>query len=597
MQVFKLLLRPKLSLLFICLLVLNIASPTVFASWFNFHKKTTTPEIKSEYTFTQQFTGIDGDALENVQDAFNNAIKINQPITPAKIKTIYKNSEAIIKKALEPYGYFKSKFTSKLIYKDKHWHAIYNIIPGPQLTIENISLQVTGPGKNNPNIKKFIKKFPLKVGQPLLMEKYNNSKTALYNMAQEQGYLNAKLTKHIVQINLQSYSANIILVFNTGPRYYFGPISFSKNPYADKFLERFVPFHYGDPYSSKKILKLENNLGGSIYFHHVAVHPEHHKTKNHHVPLHVVLIPRKTQQYSFGVGFGTDTGLRGSVGWTWRHVTDTGNYFQAVVQASEIQNNFQARYVIPGENPVTDHYEINAGVVRNRTPVGDYQTYFVGGNYVSDIGYGWQRTLFISAQRERFNVFTSNIVETQFIIPGISFQKIKANNRINTDNGYRINFKLLAGQAINTNNQFIQAQLHGKYIKSLTKNSRILLRGDLGATLTSRLTKLPLSLRFFAGGTQSVRGFGFQGLGPGKYLIVGSTEYQHRIYKHLWGGIFYDVGNAFDNTPIKLKSAAGIGLIYRSPLGAIELTLAKPLDKTQSFKQGLRVQFVMGPDL
>jgi len=121
-----------------------------------------------------------------------------------------------------------------------------------------------------------------------------------------------------------------------------------------------------------------------------------------------------------------------------------------------------------------------------------------------------------------------------------------------------------------------------------------LLRGDLAYTTVHDLDSFPLSLRYYAGGTQSIRGYKFQSLGPGRYLEVGSVEYQHKIIGNWSGAAFYDVGNATDHTTARLQEGAGFGIVWKSPVGPMELVVAKALNKRGRPNQ---IQFNMGPDL
>ncbi len=76
---------------------------------------------------------------------------------------------------------------------------------------------------------------------------------------------------------------------------------------------------------------------------------------------------------------------------------------------------------------------------------------------------------------------------------------------------------------------------------SPTDDSRVILRTDLGYTAVHDFNDLPLSLRFYAGGSQSVRGYEYQALGlpdGGRYLVVGSAEYQHQIYGNWNAAVF-----------------------------------------------------------
>lgn len=550
-------------------------------------------------TLTNQITGLGRKPQENVQKRLVSAQHdLGTPLTVSKIQILHQAASAEIKKALEPYGFFRAEIHGTLQHAGNQWFAKYAITPGPPLRITHLSVTIIGPGKDDPEFIRYLRKFPLQVGQPLHTKKYQAVKQALFNIAQLEGYLNANFTTHSIAIDLKNYTADITLQFATGPRFYFGALHFSSTPYDAKFLQRYVSFKKGAPYSSKEIAALQNNLGNTIYFQQVAIHADQANAANYYVPINIALTPRPSQQYSLGAGYGTDTGVRGSLGWEWRRITSGGDYMQAVVQASQIQNNFQARYVIPGSNPVTEHYSLLAGVNNNQPGYGRYRTYKFGGDYVSNID-DWQRIISLTYQHERFNVFTNQPTTlTEYIVPQMSFEKVKADNRINTNQGYRIHVNTAAGTSINVSSHFVQGELQAKFITTLDKKNRFIFRSDLGYTAVRDINLFPLSLRFFAGGAQSVRGYTYQSLGPGRYLVVGSAEYQYE-FCHNWGSaIFFDAGNAFNNSAWKLHKSAGLGIVWHSPMGPFELSIARVLtNPSPKFLKSFRIQFVMGPDL
>jgi translocation and assembly module TamA len=114
---------------------------------------------------------------------------------------------------------------------------------------------------------------------------------------------------------------------------------------------------------------------------------------------------------------------------------------------------------------------------------------------------------------------------------------------------------------------------------------------------------VPPSLRFFAGGDQSVRGYDYQSLAPedrsgrrtgGRYLAAGSLEYQYGIAEQWRLASFVDRGNSFDSLDQpELKRAVGLGVRWISPVGPIRIDLARALDDGG----GLRLHFSMGPEL
>ena len=150
---------------------------------------------------------------------------------------------------------------------------------------------------------------------------------------------------------------------------------------------------------------------------------------------------------------------------------------------------------------------------------------------------------------------------------------------------------------------FVQASVNAKFIRSFWENGRILVRGDLGITETSEFDRLPTSLRYFAGGDNSIRGFGYEDLGPrdedgdvigGKYLAVASVEYEHRI-KEKWSVAgFVDAGNAFNSFSGDIEYGSGFGVRWLSPVGLIRVDLAMGLSEPD---HPVRLHIVIGPDL
>lgn len=553
-------------------------------------------------TLENHIDGVENPLLSNI----NARLKIQQQgieLNDKAVKQLYQTAPDQIKLALQPFGYFKPQITAKLVETDKgRWIANYFITPGPQLMITKLDVELTGLGSQQIEFKQALSTQLLQVGQPLLTEHYNNAKKALFAAAEKLGYLDAQLTQHIVKVNLERYTAEVILHFETGHPYYFGAVHFQKNPLSNQFLQRFVHFKQGQSYSSDDILILQKDLNNSNYFQQALVQPNRQQTQDYQIPLNVVLIPRKAQQYSFGLGYGTDTGPRASVGWDWRYLTDTGHHLSSLLRLSPVQNTIQTAYVIPGANPLTDQYNINASLLKNQLPRGE--------NIVSKVGVasirhlqGWTQTISLNKQLERYRFSgETNYRNSKLLLPSVTWQRTQSDNALYPSQGYRVSINVQGTtQAAFSDTSLLQFNFSGKYIHKLTEKGRLLLRTDLGyTTVHEPNTELPLSLSYFAGGSRSVRGYGYQALGPGRYLMVGSIEYQQQIIKNWNAAIFFDTGNAFKNMPPThkilntLQQGVGIGAVWVSPIGPINLSVAKAINWPG---QPMQIQFSMGPDL
>ena len=131
----------------------------------------------------------------------------------------------------------------------------------------------------------------------------------------------------------------------------------------------------------------------------------------------------------------------------------------------------------------------------------------------------------------------------------------------------------------------------------------LLLRGELGTSFVADFSELPGSQRFFAGGDQSVRGFGLNELSPvdsngdkigGRHLMVASVEVIRDLPRNFGIAVFMDAGNAVNRFGDPLEYAAGIGFRWRLPIVTLGLDVAQPLSRSDL---GPRLHLNISPQL
>ena len=143
-------------------------------------------------------------------------------------------------------------------------------------------------------------------------------------------------------------------------------------------------------------------------------------------------------------------------------------------------------------------------------------------------------------------------------------------------------------QVLGSDTALVQILAEGSYLLPLPWRFSLHTRAKVGTTLLNDpLRDIPPSLRFFTGGDQTVRGYSYQSLGPrdasgkvvgGTQLLTSSIELEREIFKD-WGvSLFFDAGNAFNSfTNVHLFQGAGVGLHYFTSVGALNLSVARPL--------------------
>lgn len=142
-----------------------------------------------------------------------------------------------------------------------------------------------------------------------------------------------------------------------------------------------------------------------------------------------------------------------------------------------------------------------------------------------------------------------------------------------------------------------------KGLTTVWDDHRLLGRIQFGGSATNGYKSIPPSLRFFAGGDQSVRGYDYQSLSPknsqgdrigGRYMMAGSVEYQYSVAEKWRIATFIDQGNSFDKLELpSLKTGVGVGVRWVSPVGPIRVDLAHAMNDDG----GIRLHFSMGPEL
>jgi translocation and assembly module TamA len=553
------------------------------------------PSAEAGQILKFKIMGVAGPALQNIQERLT-ALETSygHELSAAEVNDFYKKTPDNILKALEPFGYFKATILHQQLLDQKgEWTAYFVIKPGPQLRITAIDVSLSSSGKNDPELQKLIADFPLKPGQPFLADAYEKAKNVLFQTANDQGYLQAVLDTAQVKVNLHTYSAAIILHLNTGRRFYFGSVTFGSSPFSPDFLQRFITFHQGEPFSSKTLLTFQQDLNKSRYFQQAIVSPDIKHPDGNQVPIHVALTVPKAKQYNIGVGYGTFTGPRITIGTDYRRIGTNGQHFTTQIKISSVLSGVAAKYFIPGKNPLTDQYAISADAQKFTPKNGQSFSEKFSGSYIKTI-HEWQHTLSLNYLIERFRVENDPSEVSRILYPSYALSRIKMDNLINPTNGTSFNFSLQgASENVVSSTSFIQSEIKGKYIFSPTDLSRVIVRGDLGYTVVNDLSRLPLTLNFFAGGLGSVRGYPISSIGPGRYLETASAEFQHRIYGDFSGAVFYDVGTATNHFNNPLFRGEGVGAIYNSVIGPVTVYVGRAMSKRG---KPLNVQLSIGPD-
>jgi len=550
------------------------------------------------------FVGVEGDLLTNVKQFVTLEQQSNSPrLSDGRIQVLYQRGPGEIRAALQALGHYRPVIESSIDQVEGTWQILYAIEPGPPLPIGTMALRIEGEAGEDPAFAALRAGFPLRTGETLNHGRYEEAKRSLESLANERGYFDSRFVESQIRIDLEAYAAHIEIEYASGERYRFGDVAIPDTVVEREFFNRFVYVKRGEPYLAAVLLKTESALRNSDYFSEVRVTAHRDQSTDRAVPVTIEIEPKKRNRYSLGAGFGTDTGPRARLGWERRYVTRSGHRFKSDLRVSPVINSVAAQYIIPIRDPTADSLTFTSSVTREDTEVTNSLTFRVGAARAAP-RWGWAELLSLDYEFEDFDVADDS--ETAgLLIPGVRYSRVWADDRLYTSRGLSLAIGLEgAHEAVLSAVSFVKTDISAKYIREVFEDKgRVLLRANLGALATSDFDGLSTTHRFFAGGDNSIRGFDFEELGPkdetgavigGKYLAVGSIEYEHVIKGKWSAAVFSDFGNAFDDFSEDLELGVGIGVRWRSPVGLVRVDVATGVSEPDT---PVRLHIVIGPDL
>ncbi len=543
----------------------------------------------AEVDVSVKVTGVKGAQLDNVR-AHLSLIQRgkDEDLSDRWVRMLYEDGLDEIGRAMEPFGYYNVAVKSSLEQRDGRWFANYQVSRGDPVLIASKDLHYTGAGSDSAELIAKLDAFGLKVGDRLNHQRYEEAKAGLIRSAEKLGYVKAQAVEAEVLVDPQANTAAIKLTVDTGPRYFYGEVSFEQDFLEPALLERTVKLQPGEPYNLDDVITFQQGLQLTGWASAVTVDPKFKQAVDGQVPIEVKLEPNKRNLYSLGVGYETDIGPRISARWIQRRLNTRGHQADAYLRLSPVLSTARGAYYIPANNPVTDRYSTSAEFEQEQTF--DTKRRTLNGEFAfirrSMDDKNFYKT-FLEYRDERYQIGDEQPETTSLLSLGFARRFTELEYMLFPQTGRTLDYELrAASSAILSDTSYARIRVAGKFLLPLGDNGRFRLAGELGAAVVEDFEKYPTSLRYFAGGDSSIRGYEYKSLGPiddqgnvtgGKNLVVASAEYNHRIKKHWVIASFVDAGNAFNDSLDDINVGAGFGFRWLMDFGNVRVDLAWPV--------------------
>ncbi len=522
-----------------------------------------------------------------------------------RIEQLHGRAPARIRDSLQAFGYYEPTIEPTLLYSDDCWHARYAVTAGEPVRIRTLDLAMTGEARDDPPFVAALAlaQAELTTGAALNHGSYELLKRRLTDLGRERGYADARFTTSRIDVYLEEHSADIALHFDSGARYAFGRTELTQDVLTEELAQSYFTFDEGEPYDARELVDVYATLADSGYFRTIDVRPLPADPTTRTIPIAVTLTSAPRTQTSYGIGYSTDTQVRLRFSRNNRRFNDRGHQFGINAQLSPVVSEVTANYRLPIGGSRSEWLNFDAGVEREDTESAESEIFEIGARRVRERRSEWTRTQMLALRIEDFEIADEED-RARLLMPGIGWTRIRADNEIRPTHGSKLSLEVRgAADALVSDTTFAQAIARGKWIWSTPRGQRILVRAEAGATAEREFEEVPASVRFFAGGDNSVRGYSFEELGPvdaegnvigGSSLATGSFEFEQPLRARWSLAFFVDSGNAFERSAMDAKTSVGLGGRWQSPLGPIRLDLALPLEDDHD---DWRVHITLGPDL
>ncbi|HEU4773933.1 MAG TPA: autotransporter assembly complex family protein [Lysobacter sp.] len=564
--------------------------------------------------------GLDEAMTDNVRSAVTLVDVLGKDLSGRRLAYLVREAEQETREALEPFGYYSPTIS---VERDRDSNAgstvTITVDPGEPVRVRREHVAIEGVGGRDRYLREDLAGFRPRSGEVFEHPLYEASKTRISRRLAQRGYFDADFASRRVEVTRAEHAADIDLVWTSGPRYDMGPTTFEQTPNAilrGSVLDKLVYWDIGSYYHQGKLDRLRESLARLDYFSSVVINPQPDQAIDGQVPVNVLLVPAKRSIYSAGLSYGTDSGPGVRLGLERRYVNDRGHKALAQLDYAQRRKTLTTQYRIPAFAWADGWYTISAQVADEQTDYMDNRRIEFVASRNGHINRHLNVIASLHALRERWSYLADDDGDdttgpayryATFSYPSLRAEYTDADDLIFPRNGRAGTLMLRGGlEGVGSDASFVQARATASWYRGLGANSRLIARGELGHTFTDELVAMPPSLRFFAGGDRSIRGYAWREVGPrvqgsdgklyalgAKNVATGSIEYEHYFTRSWGAAAFVDTGSAFDTTP-DWHTGVGAGVRWRSPVGPLRLDIGHGLNDADS---SFQIYLSVGADL
>lgn len=487
---------------------------------------------------------------------------------------------------------------------------VFTVDTGPVYLLGDVLVRRGADAKPVSASAALLDTLGLHIGMQARAQAVIDAENKLITDLQDNGYPFVEALDRRTVINPDNKTMTVTYRIDVGKKATYGPAHVvGLDRVKERYVLKYLRWKQGKLYDHRQLDRTRDDLAATDLFQSVDIAPVKPVGANGQVPIKITVKERPPRSIGVGVNYSTDVGPGAQAFWENRNLLGQGERLRIAVTGSSIEQGVEGTFRKPlfrsrSQDLIAD------GQLKNKTT--DAYNERTGSAFVGlerKIGPRWRISLGPTMQYS--DVTNTDSAEGSFLLGGLRGRATHSSVKdpLNPTQGAKIDLEVTPYTSLDSRRlRFFKTSAAGSAYYGLGKQRHYVLAGraKVGSIIGGDRQQLPASMRFYAGGGGSVRGYDFQSVGPlngdnspvgGKSLIDLSVEFRARVTDKIGIVPFVDGGNVFRHEvpqSVKLLWAAGIGLRYYTAVGPLRADVAFPLDRRKGVDGAFQLYFSLG---
>ncbi len=517
-----------------------------------------------------------------------------QPATIASLERRAQDDLARLGEALRSEGYYDASLSYHLERNKQPIPVRIDVTTGPRYTLHGFTIVYETSPLLAAAAQPSLADIGIKLGMPARAPDVRTAERKAVSVLQERGYPFAKSAGLKATVDHNTHEMTVRLAIDAGPQATLGPLRISGlKSVEEDYIRRISNWHEGAVFDQRALDRVRAALNGTGLFSSVQVTKEAQLDSDGRLPVTVTVADAPHRSIGAGLRYSTDVGFGADVFWENRNFFHRNETLGLTVTAAQIEQSGKINFRKPAFLRLDQALLANAGLTNRNTDAFDQQDIAGTVSLERPLFEKWRGTAGVTAS---YDFLKDSDSEQQVKLFGLPLTATRAttDNPLNPTRGMLVD--LAATPYVGASSealQFLRMSGGGSTYHAIDKEARYILAGrmKLGSIIGESSATLPADKRFYAGGGGSVRGYGFQKVGPldanrdplgGRSLLELSGELRIRVTEKIGVVPFID-GGAVSGAPYPdfqdgMRWAGGLGLRYFTGFGPLRLDLATPIN-------------------